>query len=65
MNDTGIALQRTGKYFAIMRPSGRCSRYVFRSPYRAAEHVMRAAKCTYWPRLAELGVIVIPVEIDD
>ena len=57
---TGIA--KTGKVFAVCRKDGRLSTYFFRSRYRAAEHVMRAAKCEWWPELAKRGIRIVAVE---
>ena len=57
----GIAKQKEGEWFAVRRKDGRLSRFVFRSPLRAADHAMRAAKCDSWPVLADNGVRIVAV----
>ena len=54
-----IARASEGRLFVVARPDGRESTRIFRSPIRAAEHVMRAAKCDWWPDLAARGVRVV------
>ena len=57
---------KRGQWYAVERPSGRQSRRIFKSQFRAAEHVMRAADCDWWPELAKRGVrvVVVPYNID-
>ena len=55
----GIPRQRRGQWYVVERPDGRRSRRLFRSAYRAAEHVMRAAGVDWWPKLAQRGVRVV------
>lgn len=55
-------IEMRGRLFAVMRPNGRLSRYVFWSPFRAAQHVMDAAKVQWWPELVKRGVTIVAVE---
>ena len=50
-----------GAWYAVERPDGRQSCRVFRSPFRAAEHAMRAARVGWWPDLRKRGVRVVRI----
>ena len=57
-----IGIQTRGRLFCVRRKDGRLSTYAFRSPYRAAEHVMHAARVKWWPDLVARGVRIVAVE---
>lgn len=58
-------IETRGLWFTVQRKNGRCSQYVFRCPYRAAEHAMRASGVGRWPDLASRGVRVVSVWPDE
>ena len=53
----GIAHQ--GDWFTVRRPDGRIGGRMFRCPYRAAEHAMRAYGVAWWPELVRRGIRVV------
>jgi hypothetical protein len=56
----GIA--HKGDWFAVQRANGRLSGRMFRCPFRAAEHAMRAYHVAWWPELVRRGIRIVAVE---
>jgi hypothetical protein len=60
--DDGI--ERRGQWFALVRPNGRFSCLVWRSPYRAAKHGLDAYGVATWPELRHQGFRVVCVDAE-
>ncbi len=59
--DNGIPPLRLGAWYVVERPNGRRGTWAFTHPYRAAEHVMRAAHIDWWPTLFARGIRIVQV----
>jgi hypothetical protein len=57
-------IEDKGEWFAVHRADGRLSGRMFRCPFRAAEHAMRAYRVAWWPELVRRGIRIVAVDVE-